>query len=353
MPNRDSASINSALNTILAPRITTQINRACMLAQVLSTVPARNKNVAWDVQLGTDVGTAAARAEDADIAAYSVDTKIPATLNFAHLSDAITVSQFAQDIAARTGPEALADLWMSESKDAIQRLAKLSNKGLWLGTGAANNVHGLLSTGGVQPIADAGIYAGIDPATHTQWVGNVVTMDGGGGARAALSFTAIRSLRRKILNACGIRPNMYVCNPLQFDYFGALFDSNRRFEQTTEIVVGGRKIQLDGGFTAGTFEGAPVLWDSDCPVDVFVALHTDYVDIEAVFPVANPTGNRMATGTLSGSSTEISSGQTGIVCSLKKLAEAGNYSRMGVFTDFQLAVRRRQACGVINNLLNT
>lgn len=350
MPNRTAASIDTALNTILAPKISNQINRSVVLAQVLNTKRARSKNVAWDVQVGTAAPGTAAIAEDADVSVYNADTKIPAVLQFGHLHDAVTISQYAMDVAALAGPEQLAELFLEEMKDSVNRLAKHVNLGLITGTGAANHIHGMLSTGGVVPVAPTGTYAGLAPGTYSDWAGTLVTVDGGAGARRDLTFADVRNLRRQIIDKCGKRPNLYVCNPLQFDKFGALFDTNRRFEQTTEIVVGGRKIQLDGGYTALMFEGAPVIWDSDVPNDVFVALNTDEVDIEVVPPTMDPNGNRAATVSLAGTPNETTTGQTGIIARVKKLAEAGEYTRFGLFTHLQLAFRKRKAHGYINNL---
>jgi len=262
-----TAQIASALTTIFEDRIASQINRATVLLQVL---PVGNgttgKNITWAARFGTAVG--AARAEGAAVVTFDNDDKIPAALEFGTYDTAFSVTGKAMAMAAAArNPEELSNLFVDELGDSVERLAKGVAGDLWVGSGAANFIFGLLATGG--PLSNTGTYAGIDRAVRTQWQSNV---SANGGVGRALTFDVMRAMRAQIYRASGMKPDLWVTTPELYNKYGSLFGQQRRY--VMDIRLRGQQIALDGGFTMLEHDGVPILEDVDCPTGNMVALNT-------------------------------------------------------------------------------
>src|SRR5262252_6403687 len=186
------ATIAASLTTIFEDMITSQINRATVLLQVLPVGPGTTgKNISWNARFGSAVG--GARAEGADVATLNCDDKVPATLEFGTYDDAFGVTGKAMAAArAARNPEELANLYLDELSDCVERLAKGIAIDLYTGSGAANFILGLVATGG--GIMDTGTYANIDRAVRSQWQGSVSR---NGGVGRALTFDLMRDMRRR------------------------------------------------------------------------------------------------------------------------------------------------------------
>ncbi len=212
------AQIAASLTTIFEEQITSQINRATVLLQVLPVGPGTTgKNISWNARFGTAVG--GARAEGADVSVLNNDDKVPATLEFGTYDDSFGVTGKAMAAArAARNPQELQNLFVDELGDCVERLAKGIAIDLYTGSGAANFIMGLVASAG--GIMDTGTYAGIDRAVRAQWRGTVMS---NGGVGRALTFDLMREMRRRIYIASGLKTDLIITTPELHEKYGRLF----------------------------------------------------------------------------------------------------------------------------------
>jgi hypothetical protein len=291
------SEIAASLAEIFDDEITSQINRATVLLQVLPVAngPA-GQNIKWSVRFGTATG--GARAEGADVVTFNNDAKVPATLDYGTYDDAFAMTGKSMALALNTrNPSELSNLFLDELGDCVERLAKGVAIDLYSGTGATDHIHGLVATGGA--IMDSGTYAGIDRAVRTQWRGTIMSNSGVG---RALTFDLMREMRRRIYQASGLKPDLIVTTPEIHEKYGKLFGQQRRY--ITEITMRGSTIKLDGGYQMLEFDGIPVLEDVDCTTGDMIFLNTRYVRVLQVPSEPNEVNQSMAVVGLAGTPEE-------------------------------------------------
>lgn len=338
------AQIAASLTTIFEDQITSQINRATVLLQVLPVGPGTTgKNISWNARFGSSVG--GARAEGADVATLNNDDKVPATLEFGTYDDAFGVTGKAMAAArAARNPEELANLFVDELGDCVERLAKGIAIDLYTGSGAANFIMGLIATGG--GIMNTGVYAGIDRAVKTQWQGTVMA---NGGVGRALTFDLMREMRRRIYQASGLKPDLIITTAELHEKYGKLFGQQRRY--ITEIRLRGNMIALDGGYQVLEFDGIPVLEDVDCVANNMLFLNTRYVRVLQLPDQADNVNNSMAMIGLAGTPEEqLGAPSAKLTARINPLGRAGDTYKFQLICYPQLQVRRPNSCGVIKDL---
>lgn len=338
------AQIAASLTTIFEDQITSQINRATVLLQVLPVGPGTTgKNISWNARFGSAVG--GARAEGADVATLNNDDKVPATLDFGTYDDAFGVTGKAMAAArAARNPEELANLFVDELGDCVERLAKGIAIDLYTGSGAANFIFGLVTTGG--GIMNTGTYAGIDRAVKTQWQGTVMA---NGAVGRALTFDLMREMRRRIYTASGLKPDLIVTTPDLHEKYGKLFGQQRRYIQ--EIRLRGMNITLDGGYQMLEFDGIPVLEDVDCPASRMLFLNTRYVRVLQLADQIDNVNSSMAMIGLSGTPEEqLGAPSAKLTARINPLGRTGDTYKFQLICYPQLQVRRPNSCGVITDL---
>jgi hypothetical protein len=338
------AQIAASLTTIFEDQITSQINRATVLLQVLPVGPGTTgKNVSWNARFGSAVG--GARAEGADVATLNNDTKLPAQLEFGTYDDAFGVTGKAMAAArAAKNPTELQNLFIDELGDCVERLAKGIAIDIYSGSGAANFIFGLVATGG--GIMDTGTYAGIDRAVQAQWRGTVMS---NGGTPRALTFDLMREMRRRIYNASGLKNDLIITTPELHEKYGKLFGQQRRY--VTEIRMRGQNITLDGGYMMLEFDGIPVLEDVDCPASRMLFLNTRFVRVLQLPDQADNVNQSMGMIGLSGTPEEQLGQPTAkLTARINPLGRTGDTYKFQLICYPQLQVRRPNSCGVITDL---
>lgn len=336
--------IANSLTTIFEDQITSQINRATVLLQVLPVGPGTTgKNISWNARFGTDVG--AARAEGLAVATLNNDTKVPATLEYGTYDDAFGVTGKAMAAArAAKNPEELANLFVDELGDSIERLAKGIALDLYTGTGATDHIMGLVTTGG--GIMNTGQYANIDRSTYAQWQGTVMA---NGGVGRALSFDLMREMRRRIYSASGLKPDLVITTPELHEKYGKLFGQQRRY--VTEIRMRGSMITLDGGYQMLEFDGIPVLEDVDCVANMMLFLNTRYVRVLQLPDQVDSVNNSMSMVGLAGTPEEqLGQPSSKLTARINPLGRDGDSYKFQLICYPQLQVRRPNSCGVIKDL---
>lgn len=345
MALRDFASIDAALATIFENQVANQINRAVVALRLLPLIPADGKNITWDAKFGTATPTTAPIADGADVTVFNSDTKTPAVLNYTTYHEGFSVSGRALAAAMASGnPAQLANLFADDMGDAVERLASALAKDFYVGTGASNQMLGILdaTSGG---IIDSGTYAGISRASQAQWKGNVVD-----AAAGALSFTLIRDLIRLIYVASGKKPDLFLCDPVQHEKLGLLYGANRRYVQ--EVTVQGQVIKLDGGYNALEFDGVPVIEDVQCPAQDFVALNSREVRMRFLpQPTAAAITGSMGEVQLAGTpETQLGGGNIKMMGRILPLARTGDAYKFALLVYPQPQVKTPNANGFIKNL---
>lgn len=337
------SSIASSLTVRFRDEVEKQINRATVLLQVL---PKGNgttgKRLDWAVSFGTSVG--AARNEGADVSGDgNHDTKAPATLEFGNYDDHFTVTGKAIRGAAAAGnPAQLANLFGESMGDCITRLAKGIAQGLYDGTGATNFIHGLTATAG--PLQATGEYANIDRATYPQWAANVYTNS---GVPRSLTKPLMRSVRRGIYEASGMRPDLIVCSPAVHEAYGNTFQLERRYVQ--EIVVRGQKIVLDGGWAVLEFDGIPVIEDVDCS-DEMLFLNTSVMAVRQLPDIGAGLPGDMSVELRGTPEEQFGAQSANITARVIPCASSGDYRRFQLISYPQLQARRCNALGRLGDL---
>lgn len=338
------AVINTALATLFEDEVANQINRAVVLAQILDVRPGTGKNISWIVRTGTATPTGAVIADGADVSVYNNDTKAPATLNFGTYHDAFSITGKAMASARAAGnPRELAALLMDEMGDSVERLARAIASDVYLGTGATDYIHGLLDST-VPAIGDTGTYAGIVRGSVAQWKGNVLD-----AASAGLSFPLLRQLRRTIYTACGRKPDLYICDPIQHEKLGLLYQGERRYIQDVRTAMG--TIKLDGGYQVLEFDGVPVVEDSTCPASTFVALNTRAVHLTQLTDAPEVMARSMGSVQLAGTPEEqLGAGKMKLSARIQPLALTGDAFKFALYCYPQVVVKSPNTCGYIENL---
>jgi hypothetical protein len=342
-------NLSDILTTIFADDITTNIQRACVLPQVLPIKYGRGKNISWVARFTNNSGyTNGAVADGDDVATFNSDTKVAATLQYTTYIEAVSVGGRAQASAAAAGnPAELADLVGEEVGEGVQRLALAIATAFYTGTGASSQLQGLYSTTGTTygALLGSGTYAGISRSTYSEWACNV---DAGSSVNRALTVDLMRDMRRTIYVASGMRPDLIVTDPIQFEKYGQLLGNNRRYVQ--DVTLRGEKITLDGGFMALDFDGIPVVEDNLHPAGKMSFFNTSQAYITQL-PFFRPQFNDMGEVMLAGTPEEqFGAGNIKLGARIKHLAESGDALKLELISYPQIVVRRPNSCGSITYL---
>jgi hypothetical protein len=338
------SDIAATLAIIFEDQIVSQINRATVLLQVLPVGDGTTgQNIKWSARFGTATG--GARAEGADVVTLNNDAKVPATLEYGTYDDAFGVTGKAMAAArAARNPADLANLFVEELGDCVERLAKGIAVDLYTGTGATDHIMGLVATAG--GILNTGTYAGIDRAIRTQWQGTIMS---NGGIGRALTFDLMREMRRRIYNASGLKPDLIVTTPELHEKYGKLFGQQRRYVQ--EVTLRGQTIKLDGGYQMLEFDGIPVLEDVDCPTGYMLFLNTRYVRVLQLPDGVNEANQSMGMIGLAGSEEEqLGMPSRKLRARINALGRAGDLYKFQLICYPQLQVKRPNSCGAIKDL---
>lgn len=274
MSDMNYSAIASSLATIFDNRITSQINRATVITQLLPVVPGQSHNVNWVASFGTGVGRVVADGAVVDRTNDPAkDDKVPASLNYGTYTEVFGVTGRALAGAAATGnPAALENLFAEELGDAASRFAKKIEMDLFTGDGTNNSMIGMNASAGM--LRATGVYANIDRAVRTQWAATELL---NGGVGRTLTLDLMRDMRRRIYVASGVKPDLIITTPELHQKYGGLIGQQRRFVQ--DVYLRGQQIKLDGGYQALEFDGIPVIEAVDCPTGVMNFISSQYVEI--------------------------------------------------------------------------
>jgi hypothetical protein len=336
--------ISDALSQEFEAKIIRQVNRKQGLLSILPKVVGAGKNCAWDVEVGGATSAAGADGDDIAEGDYDSDAYHDAVLGWGNYRAAFRVGGQAQAAARTTSsPEQVRNLFTEKMFGSVSKLASDLNVALYTGSGATNNIFGLLTAEG--PLSAAGTYATIVRGSVTEWASNELA---NGGTPRFLTQDLMRSALRAVFNVSGDNCDLIVTDPLTWDLFGALLDTNRR--PVYDIQTAGGAIKMQGGWSALEFDGIPVIRDKDCPAGNMLFLCTEHLAVQFLptYPGQSNTGDNS-----SFASHDDKGDVSGLPFRIEMIGKAGDSDKAFVKVYPQLKCRRPNAQAWLADIATT
>lgn len=356
MAGASLSTISAVMNLLYGAGVSETLRRDSVLMNVVPTKFSANTTATWRVKIGAR-NTAAPKAEGYEVQSsdFSTDTRLQASLAWAHYEAYASITGTSQRIAAANTATASAgygpSLMMEELTDAANELTVKMSTHLYSGnvTNSPAEIEGL-----ARAVLASGTYGGIDPGTYTTWVGAANT-----GTLSGLTLDTIRTgLFRPVLDATGRRPSMVVLPGALHDKVAALVDPSQRVVMPFMAPVGpnGAPAQVNLaslGFTGFMLDGVPFVEDRHCTTNVMYALTLDAMEFQQTAPdwmaidpgqlagmVRELTGKTVPVDKI----TELVQASTAkLQGQINMLAKTGDSSRAQVVLDAQLCIKRRNA----------
>lgn len=349
------SSFSAVLNLVFGPGVTETLRRDSVLMNVIRTVRMANSTATWRVKVGAR-NTAAPKAEGYAVQTtdFSTDTRLQATLNWAHYEAYASITGTAQRIANANSAglnSGYGPLIEEELRDASNELAVKMSTHCYSGSEVASPVE----LGGLSRAVKGSVsYAGIDPATYTTWIAGENT-----GTLAGLTLDAIRTgLFRPVLDATGRRPDIVLLPGALHDKVAALIDPAQRVVMPFMAPVGpgGQPQQVNLaslGFTGFMLDGVPFVEDRHCTTNVMYAGPLDALE----FQQTPADWSNMDPGQLAGMIKEltgktvpvdmitqaIQNSTSKLSAQINALAKTGDSTSLQLVLDAQLCLKRRNA----------
>lgn len=272
MPTLTLTALSAAFTYVLQPMMVGQTNRASVLLCLLDVETGAGGACVWDVKGGANDSGTFADGADIDASAATSDSKVQALLPWAIKGGAVSVGDLAASVAESLpvghAPEELRGefgLLISEIHDRCDKNAEHINQALYAGTGTDSGKPDIVGLDVVA--APTGVYAGIDPTTHTWWKGLQSTDASARDITKALVQEFFGQFIAKGANqGPGRKPDYFVLPP---DLWLAL-KQDVELEKGVEVQVvqqvpGARgMVTLPAGSDAFTLDGTWCIRDPDC-----------------------------------------------------------------------------------------
>lgn len=285
------ADVSAALSLMLRPKITNQINNVAVLPYLLPIVKGEGKSLNWTVKF-SGATDAVASAEGAARSSSDADDEIPvsATLNWATYDKTSSVTDLAQAAAGSNfNPESIQaigrDLLLGLVTDQTARIAKGIARDMYEGDPAGSPIE---LAGAALAIDSSGTFAGINPATYTEWASVENT-----AALAALSFALIQDFLTDVYDNCGFYPEFVTVPSNVFNAIKGLYtDYEAHTIREINLSSGGgargdepRAVKLSAGMRAVEVDQVPFVLDRHCTANTMYAFHSDFVRIHQLDPM--------------------------------------------------------------------
>jgi hypothetical protein len=207
--------------------------------------------IKWNANVGGAGATG--EATTASVSTFTDDDYVAASLGIGTNRLRNSFMLMKEDVAqARTaGKGILRDLFAADIQSGIRTILESLSTVIYTGTGlaAAGGVVGLGAAA-----AASGVYAGIDPATYTNWVSFVST----NGSNRALTAQLLYDMEVGLMRKGGNFTAIYTTPEIAAKY-KLLFAAN---VSINNILPAG---QADIGYTGLTYAGRPIIQDIYCP----------------------------------------------------------------------------------------
>lgn len=266
--------LSAVLNLIYQDKIQDQFRRDVVLPNLLEVEDGAGEACTWPVKFhGRTAGGAYAEGADMVDADFDTNTPAKALLNWAEYRTGAKVSGLAQAIAEASGN---GDAFVGEIDDAIDELSLKIGPAMYSGNPAATPIE--LAGAATAIDSAAGTYAGINSATHPDWVSGENTID-----LADLSFANIRTkLFRPIKNATGRDPDLATCRGDVWDAIKELFGDKAPVVQSISTSRGTIDITAATGARALIIDGVPLVEDRHATASTIYGWTTRHVKIRQI-----------------------------------------------------------------------
>jgi hypothetical protein len=250
------ATFSAVLNVIFGDTLANQYNTAYPILNLFDVEQGANSVNLWPVKFRTRTA-GGAYAEGADMASgdYDSNTPLQASHPYAQYRKGARVSGLAQAVSKASGGLALnVDVVQNEIQDAVDSMFLDLSTHLYSGNVGASPAQLAGIAAGIDS-STAAPYAGIDPATYTDWKSAEATI-----AAASLNIANIRTyLLNPVQDATGTNPDMVLCDRVFFDRVKILADQSG--DAPMMYIGGQRRILRDLGVNAVTVDGVPFIYD--------------------------------------------------------------------------------------------
>lgn len=257
------------LNVVFDDVAKTRLTQARTLRNLDRYAMSTRKTVInWVVDKGG--GGVAIESMSSDGAATTTDSTIPATLPIGNyrLKHQFTLNIVDVVEAMASAPDALKNLFLNHIMRGATHILREANRLIYAGTGS----NGDGQVYGINYVADpTNVYAGINPATHTTWVPQVLTN--------ATPRALTKSLLMKVDEAVSIAETGYdliLTHPATATKYNEVFDSY----QSGSGVLAPQSVdergftRVDLGRSMRTYMGIPIVEDSMCPTGVMYFINS-------------------------------------------------------------------------------
>jgi hypothetical protein len=353
MATQDLATnLDDALSQLYAPRLIRNFNRISVLAALLMKKPGAGKNVAWDAMFSG--ASAAAYADGADVAAYDVDTPVPATLGWGLYRSSFAITGLAQAAAATSqgSAEELIDLIDTSAENSAMKLISLINADLYAGDGTGGGGEPTI-VGLASALDSTGTYANIAKGTYAEWAGNELA---NGGTPRALTKSLLDTLETTIYKRCAERPTIIVASPEVCQKYEGLFDSITRVilsgpgELSAQSAMGRMSSSIlpdNDGFTGFHYKGMPVYRDKDCQAGTLYMINSRHTELRFLPQPSVNTATIAASKELAGLP---GTNMAGLAARIESMAKTGDADKFSMKLYLQLKVSRPNASGFLADI---
>ncbi len=370
MAGENLQTIFNALSVFFDPKLQRQWNRTTVLAGQLNANPATKpaelggKQVAFDVEFTG--ATAQTVAEGSDVAAseYNQDIDEPFVLPWATYRSSFQVSEQEVDAARNSvgTAEDLMDLFGARIESAGSVIASQIENDMLVGTGVdgSGNPTIIGIYGGA--ISASGAYGGLNPATWTEWAGNVLA---NGGTPRALSADLTEQADANIFTASSLQWNLAMTSAGVTRKWASLFTTGGPGAQNVPLArvndganydlgrptgpVGGAPAQQQGLF----LKGQPLFRNRLNPTGKLALLNTDHIRVKYMPRTLRQADiDFMQLMQIEGSSGRAPSSitATGIPMRIAVLAKTGDSYKISCRVTLQMAVVRRNAQAIVQDI---
>lgn len=271
------STFSAVLNIIFADTLANQFNNSYPVLNLFDVENGANSVCLWPVKFRTrTAGGVYAEGADMSSGDYDSNTPLQASHAYAQYRKGARVSGLAQAVSAQSGGLALnIDVVQNEIADAVDSLFLDLSTHLYSGNVGASPVQ-LAGLAAAIDSSTAAPYAGIDPATYTDWKSAEATI-----AAASLNIANIRTyLLNPVQDAAGPNPDMVLCDRVFYDKVKVLADQSG--DAPMMMIGGQRRLLRDLGVNAVTVDGVPFIYDRFCTSNTAYAITRKDVKIVQV-----------------------------------------------------------------------
>lgn len=371
MAGETLTTVFNALPQLMESDLQRQWNRTTFLLGELQArrgvSEGKGKNVAFDVEFTGATAQTVAEGSDVPATEYAQDIDVPAIAPWATYRSSFQVTETEIDGAFTSGPQgmptALKDILGARILSAGAIIASQIENDALVGTGVDANGNPTIVGIYGGALAATGAYLGVNQATYSEWAGNVVS---NGGTARQLTPDLLEQVDANIFTAASIPWNLCMTSAgvarkySQFFTQGSAGNNNlplvRMNDQAGRPVYGlGVPVDGAGQLDALMFKGRKMIRNRLNPAGKLALLNTDKMMVKYLPRVLREQDLAfMRMLGIEGSSGGMAPIQaTGMPMRVAELAKTGDSIKVTMMIRCQMAILRRNAHGLLTDILET